>query len=130
MASGTESETKERAVKNSWNNMPMPELSKFIEVNLEYSSKDIENIKMGFIPQEMEEKWFIYFDDSESKLYFHRSWTGMCIYIVNFEEKDGKFVATKAEVNRDPSQYTCEDDDRDKESLKMILDCHLLGRFF
>ena len=117
------------AVKDSWNNLPMPESSTVIEINLEYSAEDMEEIKKGFIPQEMEQKWFIYFDDSENKLYFHRSWTGMCVYIVKFKEIDDKFVGSTAEVNRDASQYTCTDDERDKETLTSVLDAHLLGRF-
>ena len=39
-------------------------------------------IKKGVIPKAMEDKWFIYYDTSENKLYLHRSWTGFLMYVV------------------------------------------------
>ena len=120
------------AVKDDWSNLPMPEQSTSIEINKEFTKKEMDNIRVGFIPQQMEEKWFIYYDQSDNKLHFLRSWTGMCIFILQFVEKtdqEGSFIATTAEVNRDPSQYKCSDDDRDRETLLAVLDAHLLGRF-
>ena len=35
-------------------------------------------VKEGFIPQVMEDKWFIYYE--EPHLLFHRSWTGRPVY--------------------------------------------------
>ena len=115
------------ATKGDWHTKPMPEKSTVIEVNKEYSSEEMERIRVGYVPQEMEEKWFIYFDsdESDSRLYLHRSWTGICIYIVRFEERgEGKFVATTAEVNRDPSEYTSTDDEHDKELLLELIASH------
>jgi len=34
---------------------------------------------MGLVPEEIEDKWFIYWEDDT--LFFHRSWTGNCIYV-------------------------------------------------
>ena len=82
----------------------------------------METIKNGVIPEEMEDKWFIYYESSENKLYLHRSWTGFCIYIIRFEEREDKFVATTAEVNRDPSQYSCTDDHQDKITVCIVMD--------
>ena len=33
----------------------------------------------------MEDKWFIFMENGI--LYFHRSWTGVCIYQVHFDEQ-------------------------------------------
>ena len=118
------------AVKSDWKTEPMPESCTTIDINQEFSKDDMANIRAGFIPEVMEEKWFIYFDDSESKLYMHRSWTGYCMYIVNFEERGDKFVATTAIVNRDSSQYTCTDNDEDKRLAVGIIGSVLLGRSF
>ena len=108
----------------------MPEMSTTIELNQEFSPEDMKLVQNGLIPEQMEDKWFMYYDEPENLLYLHRSWTGMCIYIVHFEEKgDGKFIATKAEVNRDASQYTCTEDERDKHNLMAIIGALLLGRF-
>ena len=59
----------------------------------------------------MEDKWFIYWNDNT--LYFHRSWTGMCLYIVHFEAaRDGHKIIS-ADINRDPDQYNETSDVRD-----------------
>ena len=43
-----------------------------------YDSEQFARLKMGFIPKEMEDKWFVYYD--EPHLFFHRSWTGQPVY--------------------------------------------------
>ena len=113
------------ANKNDWKTEPMPEKCTIIELNQEYSRDRMETIKNGLIPEEMEDKWFIYYESSENKLYLHRSWTGYCIYIIRFEEREDKFVATTAEVNREPSQYSCTDDDEDKITACFLIDSFL-----
>lgn len=35
-------------------------------------------LREGFVPQQMEDKWFIYYE--EPHLFFHRSWTGEPVY--------------------------------------------------
>lgn len=72
----------------------------------------------------MEDKWFSYFEDN--KLYIHRSWTGICIYIVEFNFKSNfisKFITNKHRVivNRDENQYSCTDIDEDIEQLNYLL---------
>lgn len=120
-------ESREVAVKDSWNTKAMPEKSTIIELNQTYTKEQMDNMKKGLIPQEMEDKWFVYFDESEMKLYFHRSWTGNCVYILQFEEVGGddsegqQFLATRVEVNRDPEQYTCTDDESDKETVMDLI---------
>jgi hypothetical protein len=47
-----------------------------------YTAGEFERIKRGVIPREMEDKWFVFYE--EPWLYFHRSWTGACIYAVRF----------------------------------------------
>ena len=85
-------------------------------------------IKQGLIPQEMEDKWFIYY--SNSCLHIHRSWTGFTVYIVRFNEQDdGGAVAVDFRANRDPDQYKETKDERDKEMLTFVIDSFLLGRF-
>ena len=37
----------------------------------------MDQIRAGHIPEMMEDKWFIYWQDD--RLFFHRSWTGYCI---------------------------------------------------
>jgi hypothetical protein len=55
----------------------------------------------------MEDKWFIYHDSGW--VYFHRSWTGFCIYKLRFEQVGDQFVVREAWVTRDREQYTNDD---------------------
>ncbi len=59
-----------RATSTSWKNNPMPQQRERLPFEVIYSGKDVEKIKYGYIPEEMEDKWFIYFDDNF--LYFQR----------------------------------------------------------
>jgi hypothetical protein len=51
-----------------------------------FTPAELERIGKGLIPQAMEDKWFIYFE--EPSLFLHRSWTGQAVYRVDFE-RDG-----------------------------------------
>ena len=53
-----------------------------------------------------------------STLWAHRSWTGYCIYQIDFKE-DGHHVVL---VNRDPEQYKCTSMEEDIASLNKLLD--------
>ena len=64
----------------------------------------------------MEDKWFWYMEGST--LWAHRSWTGHCIYQIDFKEDDHHVVT----VNRDPEQYKCTRIEEDIESLNKLLD--------
>ena len=75
----------------------------------------------------MECIWFIYYDTSEDKLYIQRSWMGNLIYIVLFKKRDNDtFVATNAVANRDPSQYHCKEDSKEKDTLLRLVKMRLL----
>jgi hypothetical protein len=74
----------------------------------------------GLVPEEMEDKWFIVFDGGA--LWFHRSWTGLCVYRVRFAEEDGRFRVSEAIMNRDPAQYRSTDDAHDADLVARIMD--------
>ncbi len=81
------------ATKKSWKTRQFTKLRE-IPLTASYSLKEFEEIKKGFIPAQMEDKWFIYYDDY--KLFFHRSWTGHAAYQVEFTERSDPMLATKA----------------------------------
>ena len=64
----------------------------------------------------MEDKWFWYMEGPT--LWAHRSWTGHCIYRIDFGEGDNHVVS----VNRDPAQYACTSIEEDIGSLNRLLD--------
>ena len=65
-------------------------------------------IRRGVIPEMMEDKWFIFLE--EDVLYFHRSWTGFCIYQVRMKKEGAEYRVVEALVNRNPSEFSTTDD--------------------
>lgn len=43
-----------------------------------FSSEEFARLKTGLVPQSMEDKWFVYYE--EPHLFIHRSWTGQPVY--------------------------------------------------
>lgn len=97
-----------RAQKSDWGNEPMPISSKFLAIDAVFTPEEFQNITLGYIPNGMDERWFMYYD--EPWFYMHRSWTGYCIYKVRFEECATGFKVVEVIANRDPSQYIVADD--------------------
>lgn len=109
-----------------WKTVPLPELRTTVPLNRVYSAEEMERIRMGLVPQEMEDKWFVYWKDGS--LYFHRSWTGYCVYVVRFTEETAGWRMVEADVNRDPGQYRETSDERDAEMIPFLVDVLLLRR--
>jgi hypothetical protein len=70
------------AKRDDWKTEPLPDISKSIAIDLNYSKSEFDRIVIGNIPEEMEDKWFVFYEDPW--LYLHRSWTGFCIFKVRF----------------------------------------------
>jgi len=88
----------DRANSTSWNSKPFGDV---IELPYEESFSDAEfaRIQLGLIPQVMEDKWFCYFDDNT--LFFHRSWTGIPVFRVHFDDAAGIVNVSKAYLSSD-----------------------------
>lgn len=89
-----------------------------------FSSQEMKRIRRGLVPEQMEDKWFIYWKDDT--LFFHRSWTGFCIYIVRFAAEGNSCRMIEADVNRDPEQYKETSNERDAEMILYLVDVLLL----
>jgi hypothetical protein len=85
-----------RARKSDWYIVkPMSEKCEELAVNKCFSLKEMEKIKRGVIPiAALDNKWFVYYFEDENKLYMHRSPTGHCMWIVQFENKGDPYEAT------------------------------------
>jgi hypothetical protein len=92
-------------------------------IDREFTDEEYEQIRRGFIPESMEDKWFMFIE--ENTLYIHRSWTGNCIYQLQFLREDTKYAIREAYVNRDETQYAGSSDDYDAKLLLFLID-HLL----
>ena len=102
--------------REDWKTEPMPQQSDTFILYRPFSDKEMSLLRRGHIPEAMEDKWFWYMEGTT--LYAHRSWTGNCIYRVDFRE-DNNHVVT---VNRDPKQYKFTSIKKETESLNKLLD--------
>lgn len=102
--------------KNDWDIMPMPEKNTQFTIKRKFSKSEIERLKRGHLPEEMEDRWFYYYEDG--KEYIYRSWSGICVYIVEFNFKNNKHTVT---ANRDENQYNNTDIEEDVETINEIL---------
>lgn len=114
------------AIKNDWKNKPMPKETISIKLGKKVSKAEIKEIEKGFIPLEMEDKWFIFCE--ENMIYFHRSWSGDCIYIAEYKEiTDNEFEIDKLIINNS-EQYQSNDVEADKELFVFLLERLLLDK--
>ena len=104
------------ARREDWKTEPMPEKHETFVLDRHFSDAQMNALRCGNIPQAMEDKWFWYMEGST--LWAHRSWTGYCIYRIDFKENDHHIVT----ANRDPEQYSCTGIEEDLGSLNRLLD--------
>ena len=104
------------ARREDWKTAPMPEKHETFVLNRSFSGEEMDALRCGNIPQAMEDKWFWYMEGPT--LWAHRSWTGYCIYRIDFKENNEHLVT----VNRDPEQYASAGIEEDIASLNRLLD--------
>ena len=107
-----------------WKNKLMTDKIITVKMDRLFSPEEMKNIENGAIPEEMEDKWFLYMEDNI--LYFHRSWTGTCLYIARFKQEGDSFKLYEADINRDPEQYTETDVETDITAINRLIDRILL----
>ena len=104
------------ARREDWKTVPMPEKHETFILNRSFSREEMDALRCGNIPQAMEDKWFWYMEGPT--LWAHRSWTGYCIYRIDFKENNEHLVT----VNRAPEQYASAGIEEDIASLNKLLD--------
>lgn len=115
---------RKQATRDSWRTQPMPEAKDQLQINRIFSFEEYQLIKLGFIPETMEDKWFICFEGDW--LYFHRSWTGICIYQARLEALNNSYKIAEVWVNRDMRYYKNIDDEYDATSVIKLIERFLL----
>lgn len=114
------------ALPTSWKTLPIPDRREPLGFEATYTAEEAEAMALGLVPQQMEDKWFIYAKGDH--LYFHRSWTGACIFGVRFEETPEGYQVVASWVNRDPDQYSQTDTAYDRALLSFLIDAMLLEK--
>lgn len=105
---------------------PLPRERTRISVQGFYEGLDAFLIRRGSIPLHMEDHWFIFFKDGKLRIY--RSWTGICIYVVVFEEQEDALRASHALVNRNRAQYGSTSDGNDEKLVRYLIQWLLVGK--
>ena len=81
-----------------WNNKPMsPENHYVILTNILLPSLAMERIRLGHIPGQMEDRWFMFCENNVIR--YFRSWTGYNTFNAYIEEIDDNYHITKIEVD-------------------------------
>lgn len=114
----------ERATKETWKNIPIDN-PKQIEIDLFFTDNQFSQLTQGFIPQQMEDKWFIYYDNEW--LYIHRSWTGYGIYKAQLHQTTNGFSIQAFWAERNPEKHNYEYDQTDIEQFTRLIARLLLG---
>lgn len=118
--------TSAQAKRDDWKTIPMSERHTSLSVDRHYAPDEMKSIQQGVIPDSMDDKWFIFFEDDV--LYCHRSWTGCCIYQAEFERVGDHFQVSRLLVTRDPEEYKITDDAYDIRLFAFLVDRLLLGK--
>jgi len=114
----------EIATKDKCQNHPIDN-PKRIAIGIHLTDKQFSKVTCGLIPQEMEDKWFIYYGNEW--LYFHRSWTGNGIYKAKLNKETDGYSITEFWAERNQAKYKNEDDSTDIETFSFLIARGLLG---
>jgi len=106
------------ATRESWKNQPISE-PKQISISLELAKKQFSKIKKGLIPEAMEDKWFIFYEDQW--LYFHRSWTGFGIFKAKIIRQGEGYIINEFWAERNRDIYQNNDDNEDRETFVFLI---------
>lgn len=109
-----------------WKTLDLPEAVSRFDLDLVLSPDELGRVSMGHVPEDMDDKWFIYREGG--RLLFHRSWPGTCVYSAASEESSSGGRIGEVLVNRDPEQYRETDDRYDARLLRFLIETILLNR--
>lgn len=107
------------ATRTGWELSEMPHKRFELPFRMRFSPGEMTRIRRGHIPNEMEDRWYVYFQDGW--INFHRSWTGFCIFRMRLEPDGECHRVAECWASREPEQYSNEDVAEDQKSLESLL---------
>ncbi len=111
------------AEKGDWKITEMPAEHENFILHRHFNDLQMEALRRGHIPEEMEDKWFWYME--EDTLFAHRSWTGFCIFRIDFKADDNHFVT----VSRDGEQHMFTTIEEDARKISNLLNWWTQGTY-
>ena len=115
------------ATRGIWRTQPILMPEPLAEFGGTWTDAEWERITTGLIPEEMEDKWFVF--SSEGRLHLARSWTGHTIYEIGFRRAHEGWTVTDALVTGDESIYARSDDETEQHNVLNLINGLLLGRW-
>jgi hypothetical protein len=99
-----------------------------IDFSIRFTAEQFGKITCGLVPEEMEDKWFIFFENDW--LFFHRSWTGHMTYKLRItrDEQEEDYSIKEFWVERDDSIYSNTDDAKAIQIVLLLIANGLLGQ--
>lgn len=113
-----------RIKKGNWKNYPMSSKRERLKINKHYDINELTKIQEGHLPKSMDDRWFIYYQDDW--LYFHRSWTGYCIYEVKLKITEEGADIDEAWMSSDLKHYRSMGRNEDLNILSDLIEYKLL----
>jgi hypothetical protein len=114
----------EIATRSTWQNHPITNPRR-IDIDLHFSNKQFSQIKKGLIPEQMEDKWFIFYE--KGWLYFHRSWTSNGIYKARLIKEKGGYYIKELWAENDQEIWESTGDNEDVHTFFFLIAMGLLG---
>jgi hypothetical protein len=117
-----------RATHESWKSkcLPLPARREPLGFEAFFTDSEAEQMMLGVVPQQMEDKWFIHYEDGW--LRFYRSWTGAAIYALRLDGSPAGVRVVDSWVSRDPQQYAGRDTAYDRRLVRFLIDAFLLKK--
>jgi hypothetical protein len=114
------------ATRNSWKTLPAAGEFETVPYKDVFDAAEMAKLERGLIPQDMEDKWFSFFE--RPFLYLHRSWTGHLVYRVKVLTSEGAGQVERAEVLRTPDGGARYPGEYEAELLRFLIRCVILGQ--
>jgi len=111
---------------DSWKSVGMPSTASSLSLERRYTEEEFSVIARGVVPEQMEDKWFIFMQNMTLSL--HRSWTGFCVYKVMFNQVNSEYLIQEVLVNRDPEQYNSGEDSYEAALVGWLIDGLILEK--
>jgi hypothetical protein len=113
-----------KATRVMWKTTTMPRKKAHVPLQRTFTKTEFAKLKKGFVPQSMDDRWFIFFE--KDWLYFHRSWTGRCIFKVRLRNHKAGYQVAEAWVNQNPAQCRNGSIGRAAKSISNLINIKLI----
>lgn len=121
-------EPNQKATRGMWKATAMPRKRTRVPLQRTFTKAEFTKLTRGFVPHGMDDRWFIFFE--KDWLYFHRSWTGRCIFQVRLKIQKAGYQILEAWASRNPRQYSGTNLIHEVALVSNLIDHQLLNRKF